>query len=137
MSSIFHFPLHHIPQEMLFCLHSAQNILISYPVPETSLQYLSIAPHLQCVYFLSHLLVPCPTLTPIASYREHIAVQNLQLCAQANIPSHSSLFWAHSCSESSALCPSEYSLSFFFVLPKSSSSHSHSCSYILLTPYIF
>src|SRR5688572_13726910 len=78
------------------------------------LQYLSVAPHLQCVYFLSHLLVPCPTFTPVASYREHIAVENLQLYAQADIPSH-----------------------YFFVLPKSSSSHSHSCSYILLTPCIF
>src|SRR5688572_30464687 len=88
MSIIFHFPLHHIPHEMQFCMHSAQNILISYPVPETYLQYLSVAPHLQCIYFLSHLLVPCPTLTPVASYREHIAVENLQLCAQADIPSH-------------------------------------------------
>src|SRR5688572_2696933 len=113
MSSIFHFPFRHIPHEMQFCTHSAQNILISYPVPETYLQYLSVAPHLQCIHFLSHLLVPCPTLTPITSYREHIAVENLQLCAQADIPSH-----------------------YFFVLPKSRSSHSYSCSYILLTPCI-
>src|SRR5688572_2058939 len=106
MSSIFHFPLHHIPHEMQFCTHSAQNILISYPVPEIYLQYLSVAPHLQCVYFLSHLLVPCPTLTPVASFREHIVVENLQLCAQADIPSH-----------------------YFFVLPKSSLIYVCICIY--------
>src|SRR5688572_12981318 len=92
MSSIFHFPLHHIPHEMQFCTHSAQNILISYPVPETYLQYLSVAPHLQCIHFLSHLLVPCPTITPVASYREHIAVENLQLVLKRIFPLITSLF---------------------------------------------
>src|SRR6188474_1587959 len=93
---------------------SAWNFLICYPVPEIYLQYLSVAPHLQRVYFLSHLLVPCSTLTPVTSYREHIAVKNLQLCAQTDVPSQ-----------------------YFFALPECSSSHSHSCSYILLTPCIF
>ena len=66
-----------------FCLA----FLICYPVSEIYLKHLSAAPHIQSVYFLSHLLVPCPTLTPVTSYREHIAVENLQYCAQTDVPS--------------------------------------------------
>src|SRR5688572_12519757 len=95
-------------------MHSAWNFLIRYPVFEIYLKHLSVAPHLQSVYLLSHRRVPCPTLTPVTSYREHIAVENLRLCAQTDVPSH-----------------------YFFVLPECSSSHSHSCSYILLTPCFF
>src|SRR5688572_8023265 len=80
-------------------MHSAQNFLIRYPVSEIYLKHLSVALCLQSVYFLSHLLVPSPTLTPVTSYREHIAVGNLQLCAQTDVPSH-----------------------YFFILPKCSSS---------------
>src|SRR5688572_6086968 len=99
---------------MQFCIHPAYHFLICYPISEIFLKHLSVAPHLQSVYFLSHLLVPCPTLTPVTSYREGIAVEYLHLRAQPNVPFH-----------------------YFFVLPNNCSSHSHSCPYVFLTPCIF
>src|SRR5688572_25765903 len=69
-------------------MHSAQDVLIRYPVSEIYLKHLSVEPHLQSVYFLSHLLVLYPTLTLVTSYREHIAVENPQPRAQTDAPSH-------------------------------------------------
>src|SRR2546425_13115092 len=82
-------------------------------VPPTYPKYHSVTPPFKSIYFHAHRSIPSSTLTTIIQHREYVTVQYLHLCNKLDIASQK-----------------------FFILPKSRLSHSHSCSYILITSCI-